>query len=356
MGRRGQQQDSSSKYLHPTDSYLKVQESAGYSAPGRSRWQWIVGLLVFLAGVIAFFNDAFGFWTAIRNMFEPNVSIAFYQEKDGMLQIIPPDRVVVELDVQDIISNRVPVALNLAIHNNEDRPMEVTGVEIAYDRELEVISNGRLKIDPDNNVIIYEHSIPTLQAVESYTPLETIDTLIIPFRFLIVPTVVMSADGVPIQIVSLLGYEGSRFADKTVRMNVRIFVKDRPVVSGIITMTLRANIELISGFPVSHRVEVTPQDLQHVNDLLRNSENLDHWSKRDARGGYVVSFNKVRFENGIYQLVLIDDQLRHVLADQDADGYIDYQLMDTTRDGRCDQKFVIDEPTIMLDWMPEAVE
>jgi hypothetical protein len=222
---------------------------------------------------------------------------------------------------------------------------------------LKVQSAGKAKIDPNNQFLVYEHSIGTLESVEFYTPLETIDTIHVPFVFHVVPAIVRSNDGVPFYLVTIVGYEGQHFADKVVQLGVRIYCKDRPTLNGVIRFHLRASVQLIglSDSPPDI-IDVTKEDTSLFHRIPSTSELLEHWKRQDSKEGFLVDYNKVKYVGGIYQYILIDGVVRRVNADTNADGLLDYEMYDSTGDGLPEKKAIPSKPEIMLDWTENGLQ
>ena len=104
-------------------------------------------------------------------------------------------------------------------------------------------------------------------------------------------------------IVTVMGgYQGRKFAKKTVRFGIRILCKDRPALKGYITMTLRAGLTVVHGLDDAERVTPGPGDKELFEQGPKGShEVLDHWHKQGL-GGHVIDYSKVRYAGGVYQV------------------------------------------------------
>jgi hypothetical protein len=354
---------STESALAPTSgvdpSILKQSEVKPVKASGSSVKKKVgVFFAIFggIAVVVGFLADVGGLYSTWQNKQPISVGIAWYEKKDTSLRLVPLDAVIVELAPEDVFNQRVSIPVNLAIANKEAAPLEVVRVELNYDKNLKVESTGKVKIDPSNELLVYEHTIGTLESLGFYTPLETIDTIHVPFVFHVVPVIARSRDGVPFYLVTIVGYEGQKFADKVVQLGVRILCRDRPALTGVIRFHLRAGVQLIglSDIP-PNIIDVNKEDVALFQRIPLASEPLVHWKRRDSKEGFLVDYNKVKFSGGIYQYILIDGVIRKVNADTDADGRLDYEMFDSTGDGLPEKKAIASKPEAMLDWPEYAM-
>ena len=321
---------------------------------GRVIW----GVTGVLAHILGFFMNIGGCYSDWKGRRLPDVDIAFFEEtSDGRLEIVDPNEVQVLVGGDEVLSGRIPITLNLAIRNTGSEVLEVVRVELSYDSGLEVASDGKAKIDPDNRLLIYEHEIGTLEDVNQYTPLETIDTVYVPFNFKIVPAIVVSRDGVPEYYLAIDGYEDPTFAAKTVSFGLKVYSRDRPTVNGLVTFHIQPGIGLVTPYDVSDSIQqsIAPDDLQLFRDLSSAAVvTIEQWKVEQPNGGHLISYHKVRFRNGIYQVILVDGQMRKVIGDDGADGTVEWLLWDQTFDGVPDRKFSLTPPSPMIDWPKHA--
>ena len=142
-----------------------------------NRNKWIVfGLSLLVIPVINYVFPS-------KKEIYPKVNLAFYEGEGNDLKLIPYNNINMGATPLDIISNRLILPLKFALNNEENQPLQVEKVELFYPATIKVKSRGKPKIDPEQRVLIYEHQIGTLQNINYYTPLETIDTLEIPMKF-----------------------------------------------------------------------------------------------------------------------------------------------------------------------------
>lgn len=320
----------------------------------------IIGtILGVIATLVGFFSDIGGFYSQLIKNRKLDVSIAYFENQKGQLQLVSPDAVMIKVKPEDYLAKRIPFPLNLALRNKDNASLEVVRVELSYKNTMHVKSSGKAKIDPENKRFIYEHEIGTLENVNHYTPLQTIDTLYLPFSFVAVEVCALLKDGVPIYTVVITsGVENFRVADILLYVPVTVYCKDRPTSTETILLTLRSDIQLI-GLPDSAKFfpfqKNTKKDRMILQELEKAMPNiLVHWQKY-SMDGYSIDYKKISYQNNLYQIVQIDDQTRLVVIDENADGRAEYQLMDTTKDGIIDTKAVFKRSELMLDWKPEAV-
>lgn len=313
-------------------------------------------ILGVIATLVGFFSDIGGFYSQLMKKRKLEVAIAYFENQNTKLRLISPDSVMIKVKLEDYINQRIPFPLNLALRNKDNDPLEVVRVELSYKNTMRVESNGRAKIDPENKLLIYEHEIGTLENVGHYTPLQTIDTLYLPFNFLAVEVCALTRDGVPLYTVVILsGVNNFRFADIYLYTPVKIYCKDRPMSIANIILTLRSDLQLV-GLPEKPKfLSLQDTDRKLLNELQLNKPiTLEKWEK-NSKDGYLLDYKKVCYQKGVYQIAKIDNQIRLVVVDEDADGKAEYEMMDTTKDGIIDQKAIFSKPVLMLDWKPKAV-
>jgi len=136
-----------------------------------------------------------------------------------------------------------------------------------------------------------------------------------------------------------------------VPIGVKVYCRERPTLNGVIRFHLRASVQLIglsNNYPTW--LDLTKEYLTLFKRIPLQSELVVHWKERDAKEGFVIDYNKVRYRGGVYQYILIDGVMRRVNADTDADGRIDYEMYDSTGDGIPDRRLTVSPPEFMLDW------
>jgi hypothetical protein len=321
----------------------------------------LYALFAFIALIIGFFMDAGGLYSSIISGLPPNIQMAFYEINDGEIKLIDPSHATVYVDPEDILNQTVSIPLNIAIRNTGNKPLELVRIEFAYDSSIDVTSAGKMKIDPENRVLVYEHNLGTLESMDFFTPIQTVDVIHVPFILGLVPTLTYTNDNVPFYFLILVGSESdNQFVDKVIVLNVRVFSKDRPVIMDTIRINLKANIDIF-GLPNEKSnatsVEIQNDDIELFNRIPSDTAIiLDHWEKYDAFVNSTIKYYKVEQGNGIYQYIFLDDNIRKVIADTNSDGWVEYELIDANLDSKPDSRYVFNPQTMyMLDWQSEAI-
>jgi hypothetical protein len=286
----------------------------------------------------------------------PTVTFGWYKKTPNGLRLVDPSNIVVEVSPADVRSGTVPIPLNIAIQNKENADLEVVRIELTYDQENPVTSAGRAKIDPTNRTLIYEHSLGTLAPVESFTPIEEVDVVRVPFRFLLVDTIVLLRDGVPANMVTLVGYSGAALSDRIVAFGIKVLCRDRPPMVGTIRLRLGLGVDLIGETAEGTPSALPPDQVaQFVSWTETPEATLASWTDTYPVGNIPISYSKIRSGGRILQVVSVDRQLRRINVDSDGDGAMEYSLLDTNTDGILDMRATYLAPQFMYDWRKEAL-
>lgn len=134
----------------------------------------LISVALALLGYALNIDDAISRW---RSHKRPAAEIMYFQKRGSDYSLIEPGNVVLEPSLSELKKNYVPIPINLAVRNREKGRLEATRVEITYPKGLRITPRGRPKIDPQNNTLIYEHNLRSLDPVASFTPLDTIDVI-----------------------------------------------------------------------------------------------------------------------------------------------------------------------------------
>jgi hypothetical protein len=105
------------------------------------------------------------------------VEIKYFTRQGSNYSFIEPQHVVIRPSQTELTKGYATIPINLAVRNLEDGHLEATRVEITYPKGLHITPKGRPKLDPDNSTLIYEHELRSLDPVDSFTPLDTIDVI-----------------------------------------------------------------------------------------------------------------------------------------------------------------------------------
>lgn len=305
--------------------------------------------------------DAGGVYSKYINGISPNIQIVSYEIKDGKVNLINPENATVDITPDDILKQKVQIPLNIAVRNIGKQQLDLVRIEFAYDNNLDVISAGKVKIDPENRVLVYEHDLGTLESMDYFTPIQTVDVIQVPFAINVIPTFAYLKYDVPVYYLAIAS-SGSedRFVDKEVVFNIRVFAKDRPTIEGTIKIILKASLNRV-GLPTedanAKHVDVQQDDIDFFSHVpTENATTLDYWEKYDDLKGFTVKYYKVKQDKKVSQYIIIDDKIRRVIVDNDSDGWIDFDMYDINLDNIPDDKIVYDPQKIyMPDWKPSAI-
>jgi hypothetical protein len=295
-----------------------------------------LGLAVFtpIATAVGFYVDIGDFRSHRAASRPPAADIVFFEKSNGEYRLIDPMNVVLDPTQDDIYNKRFAVPINLAVRNHEPARLEATRVEIYYPRDVKVRPAGKPKIDPRNRVLIYEHDLEDLQAVDNYTPLDTIDTLYFPFSTTYSTAIIVGPD---LSLVELMtGIQKTPYPNG-LELSVKIYARDRPPLNGLIRLMLGEQAGNPLPFGEFKETSPTIRESMLFQNLARQAQAAPNvWVAQDLEKSHLLMFRKIRSGGGTYRLLLIDRKVRRVYADVDSDGYLDFNLVDTTAPGSPD--------------------
>jgi hypothetical protein len=288
-------------------------------------------ILTPIATALGFYLDIGDFRSQRAASRPPAADIVFFERgKDGY-KLVDPMNVVLNPTADEINRKQFAVPINLAVRNQESEQLEATRVEIYYPKDVKVKPTGKPRIDPDNRVLIYEHNLEDLQAVDNYTPLDTVDTLYFPFSIDYSTGIAVGPD---LSIAELMiGSQWVRFPNG-LELNVKVFARGRPPLNGRIRLLIGERAGDPSPSGEFKEGTLTAKDLtlfHHLGREMRTAPNK--WVARDLGKSHLLMYRKLRYRGGTFGLLIIDGKLRQVAADVDTDGYLDFNLVDTTAPG-----------------------
>jgi hypothetical protein len=284
------------------------------------------------------------FWT-------PKVDIAFYKTENGSLQIAK-DGPVIALTAQDLAQKKVEIPINLALRNRDGTTLEVLEVQISYNKDLEIRSGGKARIDESNQLLIYEHNLGMLVSSDYYMPLQSLDTISVPFDFDERGSVGVTKDGIPLYALTLFGIPNGERAQKDIDLGITIYFKDRPPVKD----RKRLRMFVVAGIQ-----PVLPEFSKEVNAdaadvyLFRHPPSgtvLAQWQSGQSPQDPLIQYKKVRVNGAIHQLIFVNGELRRLIADINGDGFIDFELFQLNTKNAMLLKVVPRKPIRMIDWKP----
>lgn len=295
-----------------------------------------------VALVLGFVVDFMSVRTMIFGEGVPEVELAYFEREGGTLRLVDPSNIVLNVDPEDVEAQQMSIPLNLAVRNLETSDLRDARITFSYPAGLTVDPEGSPLIDPRGRTLVYEHELRDLAPVDEFTPLDTIDTLHVDFKFHLVSTVTLSRDGVPFYLLTVAGFDGL-FEDKVVEIGLRIEVPDRPPITGTWNFLLKAGVQVIGleSSPETTRVPVTADDDEWFTRIPEGARLVDSWTAPyDDRGvrTYFLSYSKYAYRNATYQRISLDGKVRRVIVDQDGDLFVDSDTWDSTGDGLPDTR------------------
>jgi hypothetical protein len=283
----------------------------------------------------------------------PEIEICWYNDEEGQLRLVRGGRVPVLIESSDLAKQQVRLPIRLALRNEEQQPLEIVRVELTYGAELEVNSAGRAKIDPKGRTLVYEHEIGTLEEVETFTPLTSVDVVTIPRHFLVVPTVLITAEGVP--VYSVASFSISSILQNRFNLGFRVFCRDRKPLSGVVSFRLEIPSELSLDLPECEVQVPDATDIAFYAGSIESSEVVQRWEGKLKWSNEYIEYEKRTLGTSTFQAVHVDNVLRRLTLDTESDGNVDVALIDTSGDGVPDVRYRVTEPFPMMEWDRSAI-
>lgn len=280
----------------------------------------------------------------------PDINLAYYHKNDGRLVLVDFDSVPLILTPNQILNNEIRIPINLALQSLDDRTLEVEKVVLTYSGTSKISSTGKPRIDPTDKTLIYEHSLGKLSRVNHYTPLETIDTVIIQTQFGLINTIALSSDRVPMMVTTL--FDDNLYLKRKIPMQIEVFVADRPSVKASLTFHLEGLVDVMLDMEAKERSQESPnsQDLYYfqLNPQHQASFNLESFFIPDLSSEFSV-YN-VQTDTSALQYLLVNDTLRKVIIDKNDDGFADRVIIRSFNSVVPNFSFDCVENSAMIDW------
>jgi hypothetical protein len=331
-------------------------DSRTRSALGRLTHGWrrvlvlasIISAALTLLGHALNIDQAISRWTSHKS---PTVQIKYFKKQGSNYDFIEPENVVLLPSQRELTRNYVAVPINLAVRNLEESRLEATRVEITYPKGLRVTPQGRPKIDPQNNTLIYEHELRSLDPVESFTPLDTIDVIYMEHSIKGLRNTLLIHDNTS-RVVSSAAIEvmGPPYA---VDLKVRLFSRNRPPLEAKLHISVDASQAFDS--PKESEDSLVPALLTNsdaalfraVSKRLVTAKRV--WEVKVRGKSMTFALAKTRYRQGFYNGLLLGGKVTEIHVDSDGDGMLDYVLGDTTNPRSPDQKWVPSQPEPLTD-------
>jgi hypothetical protein len=316
----------------------------------------IIGIVALLLGFALDVDDAVSRWLSRKR---PAAEIMYFRKQGSSYSLIEPENVVIQPLKKELEKGYVAVPINLAVRNEEKGRLEATRVEITYPKSLRVIPQGRPKIDPQNNTLIYEHDLRSLDPVTSFTPLDTIDVIYIRYAVKGLKTTVFLHNNV-------FGFAASAGVEVTNRpfgvdLQVKLFSRGRPPLEtklhvGVDTSNAMSTFgnsanEYVPGLLTNSDVAL----FRAVSKRLSTAKRL--WEVKVRGKPVALALAKTRYGRGFYNGLLLGGKVTEVYADTNGDGLLDYLLWDSSAPKSPNQKWLPSQPEPLMDMeRPDEVE
>jgi hypothetical protein len=285
---------------------------------------------------------------------QPKFALAWYQSLNGKLSIVDPQNVQHELSVDDVFKNRIRIPINLAIRNIDKVPLEVVRVELGYGRDMEVHSKGNAKIDPGGRRLIYEHSVGTLEKVDEFTPLQSIDIVEIPFHFIKDRFITLFGDDVPVQSALIVGQD--IISKRELVLDLRVFCKDRPPVEGRIRINIKSGVQPFWDVAQAKQVDVHPGDEYFFSPELSTIRVINRWSATISPSNKIIDYELLETANAYVQRVAVNGILRRVGVDTAKTGTLTFVLVNSAGEQPPIRRLEFGDPWPLIDWPKKEVQ
>src|SRR5215216_5038309 len=315
-----------------TDSlerHSRIRSALGTLTQGWRRVLVLGSIVLGLLGYALNIDEAISKWASHKR---PAVEIKYFKKQGSNYSFFEPKNVVLQPPLRELTRNYVAVPINLAVRNLEGSRLEATRVEITYPKDLRVIPQGRPKIPPQNNTLIYEHELRSLEPVASLTPLDTIDVIYMEHSIKGLRNVLYIHDNTT-RWTSSVGAEvmGPSYA---VDLKVRLFSRNRPSLE----TTLHISVDASHAFDAPKESEdslvpalLTNSDaalFRAVSKRLVTAKRV--WEVKVRGKSMTFALAKTRYRQGSYNGLLLGVKVTEIRVDSDGDGMLDYVLGDTT--------------------------
>jgi hypothetical protein len=319
-------------------------------------WWSVIGIVATLLG---FAMDLGGCRSYLVSLTQPKLEIAYFTKDDkGRLTISDKGAVDLNLTQEDLENGKIQVPLNFAIRNLGSESLEDVRIHIKYGKDFEIIPMGTPIIDATGRQYIYEHNIKFLEPIDTYTPLETVDIVRIPFSFRILPIVTLAKGEVPIYFQILLGSSPDEI-EKIFALDVDIYSKDRNPIHGTIYLKVPLGMDIIGDDEA--KGEYAP--MSHADDVFFSQAStqtigtVDYWERIDEVTNKLITYRKIQTSTSIFQVITIGQQVRRIIVDEDSDQLVDYEFYVPSDENGIIQKIVhLEGKKKMVTWLKDTTK
>jgi hypothetical protein len=315
----------------------------------------IIAILAVALGLLLDVDDYISRWGRSK---PPTAEIMYFVKEGSNYILIEPANVTLKPTRREFEKNYLAVPINLAVHNQEKARLEATRVEITYPKDLRVIPEGRPKIDPANNTLIYEHDLRSLDPVTSFTPLDTIDVIHLKYSIIGARSrVVLRKNLVDLEVT--VGLESTDHP-KGIDLGVKVFSRGRPPLQSKLHLSVDPSKAYGYGDSNAHYkpIPLDAGDVALFRTVSRRLEVANRvWEVQIKGKSTTFALAKTRNGSGSYSGLLLGGKVTELFVDQDGDGMLDYHLVDSTDPGSPDQKLQPSRPEPVTDMLrPDDVQ
>lgn len=320
-------------------------------------WWTIIGVIATLLG---FVMDLGGCRSYLVSFTKPKLEIAYFTKDDNGHLIISDDGYVdLNLTQEDFDNGTVQVPLNFAIRNLGNETLEDVRIHVKYGKDFEVIPMGAPQIDATGRQLIYEHNIGLLEPINTYTPLETIDIIRIPFTFRLLPFVTLYKGEIPVYIQMVLGAGSDNETEKIFALDIDIFSKDRSPINGTVYLRVPLGLDIIGDDEgKGEYAPMSPTDeIFFAQASVQTEGTVDYWEKFEEAVNKVITYRKIKTSTSIFQVISVNQQVRRIIVDEDSDQLVDYEFYVPADENGVIQKLVhLDGKKKMVTWLKEPTK
>ena len=286
-------------------------------------------IIVIVATLVGLAMDLGGSRSYLVSLTQQKLEVNYFtKDPEGHLLISDKGAVDLNLTQEDIDNGTIQVPLNLAIRNLGSQTLEDVRIHVKYGKDFEVIPMGTPKIDVTGRQLIYEHNVGLLEPIDTYTPLETIDVIRIPFTFRILPIVALAKGEIPIYFQMLLGAGTDDETEQIFALDIDIFSKGRRPIRGTVYLRIPLGMDVIGDdeaygeiAPVTHADETL-----FLQASTQYTGTIEYWEKLEEGINKVITYKKIKTSASNLQVIYVDQQVRRLIVDEDSDQLVDYEL------------------------------
>jgi len=310
-------------------------------------------ITVLLAFISVFF--VYPQYTESKKTHEINFSLYAINEKGDVVIYDDDNKNNILIDDNAIAAKQVIIPINIAFVNTGKKSAELEYVILTYDSRLNVSSNSTRLVNSIPGKLTFKHNMEALHPTEgdSYIPLKDSDFIYLSLEPIFIFTPAITKDGVPMYWAGI----STEFETNDINFSLELVGKNMRSIKKNIIIILLPPIEFF--YPMQDK-NVIFEDVEDMSFNFSNRTILDSWSEKiDITN--TINYTKYSYESTkSVQTIYVNNQLRRIIIDNNGDGLVDEDYVDTTFDGVLDKKIIHSVKYPMLDWLnpsnyPETV-